>query len=266
MGESSLATSAHPDLLDRALAFYRALMSTTAPAATHDDTGLGGRLLFAGELNQQSASMVIAANVAGCATLIATADAASQKQAVRDATIDFVVNSLDEALRILKNEIRKHATVAVCVGITPAQAISEMQQRGVVPDFVADLPELAQTLSCLGPATRVINVREPAEDQVSVSWSVGATPARWMPTLDAIAIECLHAHPGMQRWIRLSPRFAGRAASHRRAIYCDRTSAAQIVTSFKESLASQSIATDISLNLHDHGQTSSFAFSADAAC
>ena len=34
---------------------------------------------------------------------------------MRDGVIDFLVTSLDEALRILKNEMRKRTAVAVCV-------------------------------------------------------------------------------------------------------------------------------------------------------
>ena len=56
-----------------------------------------------------------AANIAGAASLSATADVATQKQAIRDGVVDFLVTSLDEAARILKNEIRKRQPVAVCV-------------------------------------------------------------------------------------------------------------------------------------------------------
>ena len=74
--------------------------------------------------------------LSGCATLAATADLAAQKQAIRDGTVDFVVTSLDEALRILKNEIRKKATVAVCVGWRLLTVEREMLERGVLPDLV----------------------------------------------------------------------------------------------------------------------------------
>ena len=56
---------------------------------------------------------------------------AAQKQAIRDGVADFLVNSLDEALRILKNQLRKRETVAVCVGLAPADVEREMKERGV---------------------------------------------------------------------------------------------------------------------------------------
>ena len=60
-------------------------------------------------------ALLLAGNIAGAASLAVTADAAAQKQSIRDGVADFLVNSLDEALRILKNEVRKREPVAVCV-------------------------------------------------------------------------------------------------------------------------------------------------------
>ena len=80
--------------------------------------------------------MVVAANIAGAATLVATADRAAQRQAIRDGVADFLVNSLDEALRILKNQLRKRETVAVCVGLAPEAVEREMKERGVAPDLL----------------------------------------------------------------------------------------------------------------------------------
>ena len=78
-------------------------------------TGLGGNLFYAGELDDEGRALVVAANIAGAATLVATADRAVQKQAIRDGVADFLVSTLDEALRVLKNQLRKRETVAVCV-------------------------------------------------------------------------------------------------------------------------------------------------------
>ena len=95
------------------------------------EPGLGGRLLWAGELDGSGRAIVVAGNISGVATLAATADSNAQKQAIRDGIVDFLVTSLDEALRILKNEIRKRQTVAVCVGSAPDLIQREMLERGV---------------------------------------------------------------------------------------------------------------------------------------
>ena len=101
---------------------------------------------------------MIAGNVAGCATLAATAEPAAQKQAIRDGVVDFLVTSLDEALRILKNEIRKRATVAVCVG-APSTVEREMIERGVLPDLVFAGVGAHRRTSALG--TREIRSAKP---------------------------------------------------------------------------------------------------------
>src|SRR5579864_9118351 len=116
----------------RVLSFYNRL----TPAEGSDEPDLGGRLLYAGELDEDGRALIVAANIAGAASLCATANEHQQKQAVRDGIVDFLVTSLDEALRILKNEIRKHAPVAVCIAAAPAEIEGLMAERGVQPDLL----------------------------------------------------------------------------------------------------------------------------------
>ena len=107
------------------------------------DESLGGKLLFAGELNRQGRALLVAGNIAGAASLAATADASAQKQAIRDGAADFLVTNLDEALRILKNEIRKRQPVSVAVSIAPEAIVREMLDRGVLPDLLPSQPQSA---------------------------------------------------------------------------------------------------------------------------
>ena len=97
----------------------RAYANLAQSALADPETGLNGKLFYAGELDEDGRALVVAANIAGTASLVATADRAAQKQAIRDGVADFLVNSLDEALRILKNQLRKRETVAVCLGLAP---------------------------------------------------------------------------------------------------------------------------------------------------
>jgi hypothetical protein len=75
-----------------------------------------------------------------------------------------------------------------------------------------------------------------------------------MPKLDAIAIQLLDSHPAMQRWLRLSPRYAGRAAFSRRIVCCSRATAAQIVQSFRAAVEAGQIGVDIALDWNDDGE------------
>jgi urocanate hydratase len=101
------------------------------------NSGLGGKLLYAGEIDPESRNLLYAANIAGAASLAASPDPAALRQAMRDGVIDFFVNSLEEALRILKNEIRKRQTVSVGVAADPTRLVDQMLDRGVLPDLLS---------------------------------------------------------------------------------------------------------------------------------
>jgi Urocanase Rossmann-like domain len=184
--------------------FYQALMTTAAPA---EEPGLGGRLLYAGEVDGDGRALLVAANIAGCASLAATDDLRAQKQAIRDGVADFLVNSLDEALRILKNEIRKRETVAVCMAAAPGTVEQEMRERGVIPDLL----------------------RKNASHSFSEGvlwWRVDSAPAQWLPKLDAMAMQCLGEGADFEirlarRWLRQAPRYLGRLADGWRVLRCD---------------------------------------------
>ena len=84
----------------RVLSFYARLMPADAQGST--DPQLGGSLLYAGEPDDDGRALIVASNIAGAASLCATADEHAQKQAVHDGIVDCLVTSLDEALRIAR--------------------------------------------------------------------------------------------------------------------------------------------------------------------
>jgi hypothetical protein len=187
---------------------FRALIAAgTAP----EKQDLGGTLLYAGELDEEGRAIVIGGNVAGCGTLSIAADPAAQKRAIHDGIVDFLVTSLDEALRILKNEIRKHATVAVCVGKAADDVEREMQERGVQPDITRE-------------SVRSHLLQQTAKSRsVRVFWMLESAPLAALPKIDAIAQECLdRADTWNARWIRLAPRYLRRVAPNTRVVDADR--------------------------------------------
>ncbi len=191
----------------RVLSFYAGLIP---PGSTPAD--LGGKLLYAGELDEESRALIVAGSIAGAASLCATENQQKQRQAVRDGIVDFLVTSLDEGIRILKNEIRKHAPVAVCIGGAPAAMEAEMLERGVQADVLRPAPG--------DPG----NSRTTPPDAALVSWSVSSAPGRWMPRLDAFALQCGgELAETTQRWLRLSPRYLGRQAQSIHMVLADRT-------------------------------------------
>lgn len=234
---------------------YSGLMRE-AIALPGEEPGLGGKLLYAGELDAAGRALVVAGNVAGAATVAATADPEAQKQAVRDGVVDFLVTSLDEALRILKNEIRKRATVAVCVAAAPEAVEQEMRERGVLPDRVA--PGLADQFAGLvyrGKSLLELDLDGEAAD-VLVAWRVAAMPAQWLPKLDAVAADCLGAEQGAERrWLRLASRYLGRLAQGVRVLRCDEALAAVLLERMRERVASGEIAVPVEMQVSRRGET-----------
>ncbi len=200
--------------------FYAGMISAAARAP---DPGLGGSLLYAGTLDAEGRALAAGANIAGAASLAVIPGAAAQKRAVREGVVDFLVTGLDEALRILKNQLRKREPVAVCVAASPEAVEDEMFARGVVPDLLG--PGVSDAAASRWPASRVA----PAalqEGQVLVAWSVAAAPAVWLPRMDALAAECLPADAAAtRRWLRMAPRYTGRLAQGVRLLRCSEAAA-----------------------------------------
>lgn len=214
------------------------------------EPSLGGKLLYAGELDAHGRAKVIAGNVAGGATLAATADAANQRQSIRDGVVDFLVTSLDESLRILKNEIRKRKTVAVCVGAAPATVEREMMERGVQPDLVFATPtDEPRILPSVREGALEVQIAVTSPRLALLTWQVAEAPARWMPKLDAAALGFMDADSWEARWLRRAPRYLGRPAFAMRSIFCDQQLATVIIQELGKLVRTGDIGTDVSARL-----------------
>jgi hypothetical protein len=262
-----------PDAFDFILQVERFYASLIAGADS--DLGrepcLGGKLLYAGELDGEGRALLVAGNIAGAASLAATADAAAREQAIRDGVADFLVTTLDEALRILKNEIRKREAVAVCVAGATEAVEREMLERGVLPDLLrpggAVAPECASLLSRGGRRIQ----RLPLEKRpVPLAWSVAAAPAQWLPKLDAIALDCLSLEPSpagwaARRWLRLAPRYLGRLAQGMRALCCEPETAKAFVARVQDGVDRGEIGVEVRVGLSCNGETRVLHLSPSAA-
>ncbi|MGH9606534.1 MAG: hypothetical protein ACRD3N_12650 [Terracidiphilus sp.] len=205
--------------------FYTAMVPFAVSDPDADSApSLGGQLLYAGELDQEGRALLVAANVLGAATLTGSSDPAEQKRAVRDGVADFLVNTLDEALRILKNQLRKREGVSVCVAARTDAIEREMEERGVQPDLVAyGLSGLARFPACFEGSARHVELADAPTERSVISWAAETSASIWLPKLDAIVLECLPAEswPGewaARRWLRLAPRYFGRLAEDRRIV------------------------------------------------
>jgi urocanate hydratase len=108
-----------------------------AAAGKHSDD-LAGKLIVSGGMGGMGGAQPIAATMAGACFLGIEVDAERIKRRLRSGFLDFMVNSLDEALRILKNAIRKKENVSVGLIGNCADVIPELAERGVLPDILTD--------------------------------------------------------------------------------------------------------------------------------
>lgn len=198
-------------------AIYAALMCGMNPR-----DGLGGRLLFAGEPDADGCQLLRAANIAGAASLAASADAPALRRAMREGALDFVVTDLDEALRILKNEIRKRRPVAVGVSLAPAAIAREMVERGVRPDLLAaQFPSSAEIDVFRANGARAVKA-EPIP-QGSDFYFIPLAP-KWTlraAELDALLLGCFAEDDMLNRcWVQVAPKYLPAPARRVRAIVC----------------------------------------------
>lgn len=109
-----------------------------------------------------------AVSIAGGATLAIESDAAALKAAMRLGELDFVVNTLDEALRTLKNEVRQHRPLSVGLIADVDSIVNEMVERGVLPDLLLIGPNqsaqpLIQNRSIKALASEGMPIRLPVD-------------------------------------------------------------------------------------------------------
>src|SRR5690349_1624816 len=109
-----------------------------AAAEKHFGGSLQGKLVVTGGIGGMGGAQPLAATMNGAAFLGIDVDPERIKKRLKTGYIDVMVNSLDEALRILKNAVRKGEATSVGLVGNCADLIPELAKRGVVPDLLTD--------------------------------------------------------------------------------------------------------------------------------
>ncbi len=123
-----------------------------AAAEKHFGSDLAGRLIVTGGMGGMGGAQPLAATLNGAAFLGVEVDGEKIKRRIRTGYCDICVNSLDEALRILKNAVRQKQAVSVGLVGNCAEIIPELARRGVVPDLLTDQTSAHDPLSGYIPA------------------------------------------------------------------------------------------------------------------
>ncbi|MGA9882473.1 MAG: urocanate hydratase [Candidatus Acidiferrales bacterium] len=104
----------------------------------HFGGNLSGKLIVSGGMGGMGGAQPLAATLNGAAFLGIDVDPERIKRRVKTGYCDVMVNDLDEALRILKNAVRKREATSVGLVANCADVIPALAHRGVVPDLLTD--------------------------------------------------------------------------------------------------------------------------------
>lgn len=223
---------------------YRRILAAV-PEKFKTETGLGGMLFFAGRLMEHTRPFLVAANIAGAASLVVAEDAERGKEALRDGVVDFLVSSLDEALRILKNELRKKQPTSVAVTASYTEILTEMIERGVQPDLVDVELDGAGKFLEFGARSLPESGAIPKRSMIVVrgmATELARVDAFWREKFSAESLVS-------ERWQRLSARYLGRLAQGLRLYGCEPKHAAERAAAVRELIEIESFEATVEMSM-----------------
>ena len=135
-----------------------------AAGRKHFGGDLSGKLVVSGGMGGMGGAQPLAATLNGAAFLGIDVDPERIKKRLKSGYCDVMVNDLDEALRILKNSVRKGEPASVGLVGNCADVIPELARRGIVPDLLTDQTSAHDPL--YGYVPQGISVSDAAELRV----------------------------------------------------------------------------------------------------
>jgi urocanate hydratase len=148
-------------------------------ARKHFGGDLAGKLVVTGGMGGMGGAQPLAATMNGAAFLGIDVDPERIKRRVKTGYCDVMVNNLDEALRILKNAVRKREAASVGLVGNCADVVPELARRGVVPDLLTDQTSAHDPINgyipqgCSVEQAAELRRRDPAEYRRRAMASIG---------------------------------------------------------------------------------------------
>lgn len=189
---------------------------------------LASRLIFAHGPGCSATGLAAAVSIAGGTSLLLDPDIATVKAAFRSGGLGFLVNTLDEAVRVLKNEIRKHTPLSVALTAEPAAVLAEMRERGLVPDLEFTLGDdftpvtLSRTHLHLNTVQGLVQPSRHATTWLaSHQWSEHVFPTETTADLRALDTRLIGQLDNQHRlqWLRRIPHYQRVAPHTGRAVW-----------------------------------------------
>lgn len=219
---------------------------------------LSGHMLLVDGLADEGDALLIAASIAGAASLVLETRIEAIRYCVRNGIVDFAVRTLDEALRILKNEIRKQQPVAVLLESAPSGVLAEMVERGAQPDMIRwNAPDAAvATLKERGAQPA------PAADDADlhrtglVCWSAAEGGGSVLRQVDLLASGALSQDDAeRQNWIARAPRYLPRAMRLERCVSMNEAERKALVAAAEERSQQGALASKVSIEVDGHARS-----------
>lgn len=228
------------------------------PDASAD--GLAGLLLTCVGYDLAGAELALATTIAGGTFLGIDPSSEHLKTAVRNGSCDFMVNTLDESLRVLKNELRKKKALSVGLLGEATAILPAMVERGVQPDLVAESGVPTETassdyrpvlLTLLERGAVHVDLRAAKDSHSSgfleVSWT--ASSLADLRRMDELALQQLPADDFIRRrWLRHAPAYFHRQRPLQRVLGMYSEEVTRLAEAFKNAISAGEIQSPATLH------------------
>jgi len=223
--------------------------------------GLAGLLLTCVGFGLEGAELALATTISGGTFLGIDPSTEHLKAAVRNGSCDFMVNTLDESLRVLKNELRKKKALSVGLLGEAAGTLAAMIERGVQPDLVADtgVPDIQTAASHYRPAlltfvergavlvdAQASNVAPPS-GFFEVVWTAASLGD--LRRMDELAKQQLPAEDAIRRrWLQHAPGYFHRQRPLQRVLGMHSEEVTRLAEAFKNAISAGEIQSPATLH------------------
>ena len=222
--------------------------------------GLAGLLLTCVGFGIEGAELALATAISGGTFLGIDPSTEHLKAAVRNGSCDFMVNTLDESLRVLKNELRKKKALSVGLLGEATAILPAMVDRGVQPDLLAEAstPDNASerpyrpaldTLIERGAITidELAPNNFPASGFVEVIWNAASLAD--LRRMDALALQQLPAGDVVRRrWMQHAPAYFHRQRPLQRVLGMNFEEVVRLADVFKAAISTGEIQSPAALD------------------
>ncbi len=230
----------------RQIAVYRIYLQLQSIAERQHAGAPAGHLLLCLGYGQRGSELAIATTIAGGVFLGIEPDPQKLKAAARSGACDFIVNTLDEALRVLKNELRKQTPLSAGLLGDPAKMLAAMVERGVQPDLIASELESAASASRQALDAMMERGAELLPEAATMAETTSPAEAIWraanqqdLRRMDRITLDLLPPEDQIRRqWLERAPGYFYRQKPLQRVLELSPTERTRLLERLKSATAS----------------------------